>query len=283
MLIEIAVADAYGAGFEFKPAEFIKSNNDFKYHKHAIDSLDGGMYTDDTQMSVAIAEMIVRDIPFTKKNVAQAFVSAFKRDPRKGYAKGFYQFLCETKNGKEFLANINPKSKRSGAAMRAVPLGIFTNEQDVLERASLQASVTHDTDEGILSAQAIAVAAHGLLYNKVDRKDLCQYVSTYAPYKYAPYNWGSWEGRVPCAGIACADAALTIISKTSSWKKGVYKAVELGGDTDTVAAIVGGLCSLSKHHRVDIPKNLIESLEDGKYGLHYLYKLDFLWRRKGKL
>ncbi|WP_334879318.1 ADP-ribosylglycohydrolase family protein [Nostoc sp.] len=58
--------------------------------EHPRFRLNPGSYTDDTQMSIAITEVIV-------------FVTAFKRDEREGYARIFYHFFSEKfKMGKSF-------------------------------------------------------------------------------------------------------------------------------------------------------------------------------------
>lgn len=90
MLIELAIGDAYGAGFEYAdPAIVEKENNLSKYIQHPYHDLKAGAYTDDTQMSLAIAEVIVSGESWTPAVLADKFVAVFKRDPRTGYATGF--------------------------------------------------------------------------------------------------------------------------------------------------------------------------------------------------
>ena len=69
-------------------------------------------------------------------------MTAFKRDPRKGYASSFYEFLLEVRDGQEFLQRIRPDSDKCGAAMRAAPIGIFATIPEVLQRARIQAAIT---------------------------------------------------------------------------------------------------------------------------------------------
>jgi ADP-ribosyl-[dinitrogen reductase] hydrolase len=61
MLVECAIGDALGAGFEFTSSYFIKDNFNPKklsYIQHPSHQIKPGCYTDDTQMSLAIAEFI---------------------------------------------------------------------------------------------------------------------------------------------------------------------------------------------------------------------------------
>src|ERR1700676_3298355 len=114
MLLELAIGDAYGACFEYAEDSFVRENNDLSaYVQHPRPRIKPGCYTDDTQMSAAIAEIIVSDAPWTPETLAQQFVTAFKRDPRGGYASGFYALLNEVSDGTEFLARIRPESDKS--------------------------------------------------------------------------------------------------------------------------------------------------------------------------
>ncbi len=83
-----AYADAYGAGFEYAD-EMIVNNDLSRYVEHPRFRLNPSSYTDDTQMSIAIAEIIVAQAPWTVEVLADSFVKAFKRDEREGYARSF--------------------------------------------------------------------------------------------------------------------------------------------------------------------------------------------------
>ncbi len=62
MLLELAVGDAYGAGFEYADADTVAAKNDLSHYvRHPRHRISPGRYTDDTQMSLAIAEAILSD------------------------------------------------------------------------------------------------------------------------------------------------------------------------------------------------------------------------------
>jgi ADP-ribosyl-[dinitrogen reductase] hydrolase len=70
MLIELAVGDAYGAGFEYVSKTILKHNDLSGYIQHPRHKgIRPGYYTDDTQMSLAIAEAIVTDDPWTTESL----------------------------------------------------------------------------------------------------------------------------------------------------------------------------------------------------------------------
>ena len=91
---------------------------------------------------------------FRSRLLAGRFVEAFKRDPREGYAQGFYGFLCDVSDGDDFLRRVRPDSDKSGAAMRAAPVGLFPTVGEVVDKCTVQAAVTHNTPDGTNAAVA---------------------------------------------------------------------------------------------------------------------------------
>ena len=271
MLIEIAIGDAYGAGFEFVPNETIlKEHKLNKYYASRIDDLKAGQYTDDTQMSLAITELLLSKKEWTKEIIAKHFINAFERDKRCGYAKGFYKFLVSVKDEYDFIERINPESVRNGAAMRSVPLSIIKDIEELKEKAKLQASVTHNTHEGIVSSQAVALIGNYFLYQKGKKKDIVNYVYE----QTGEFFKDNKTDRVPCCAIETIDAVMTVLKQSNTFSEIIDKSVRLGGDTDSVASIACGLASLSNEFVNDLPVFLYDDLENEKYGREYIQKLD---------
>src|SRR5262245_52388788 len=74
VLVELAVGDAYGAGFEYVDQATVRAHNDLsRYLGHPRHRIPAGSYTDDTQMSLAIAETIVADLAWTPDVLAAKF------------------------------------------------------------------------------------------------------------------------------------------------------------------------------------------------------------------
>ncbi len=193
MLVELAVGDAYGAGFEYADAAFVRRYNDLSdYVKHPRHTLRTGCYTDDTQMSLAIAELLVDKLPWTAENLAAKFVEVFRRDPRTGYASGFYRFLKQVTSGAEFLERIRPNSDKSGAAMRAAPLGVLAWIDDVLHQCEVQARITHDTADGVAAAQAASLLSHYFVYELGPRVQVGEFIQ-----QHVSGQWTQpWRGEV---------------------------------------------------------------------------------------
>lgn len=273
MLTLIAMADAYGAGFEFARGSKMEKNTLSGYLEHNLDPVEAGRYSDDTQMSVAVAEALMGSEAPGALEFAEAFARAFHRDPRQAYARGFYEFLQSAPDGEAFLRGIRPDSDRSGAAMRACPVGLLGSVERVLEAAAIQARVTHDTPEGIASAQAVAAAVFHQrnLEGQAGALGLFEYLNHHVP----GFEWGApWSGRVSVSALDCARAAIWLAGTRRSYAQLLKDAVALGGDTDTVAAIAAGIASGSPNYEIDPPEWMEREAERGPYGLDFLRGLD---------
>jgi ADP-ribosylglycohydrolase len=271
MLLELAIGDAYGAGFEYVNPSVVSSKNDLTgYVQHPTHSTRPGCYTDDTQMSIAVAEAILSDEPWTERLLAGRFVGAFKRDPREGYASSFYYFLHRTRDGDDFLQNIRPDSDKSGAAMRAAPVGVCASVPEVIQKCSVQAAITHNTPDGIKAAVAVALTAHYFLYRLGKKADLGQFLE-----KRVEGEWSRpWEGKVGGKGWMSVRAALTALAGNSRMSDLLKDCVAFTGDVDTVASIALGIGSCCEEIEQDLPADLINGLENGPYGRDYLIDLD---------
>ena len=271
MLLELAIGDAYGAGFEYVDREMIRQHNNLScYVKHPRHNIQPGSYTDDTQMSLAIAETIVSGEPWKPTVLAHKFVEVFQRDPREGYATGFYHFLLHVRDGEQFLRNIRPTSEKSGAAMRAAPIGIYPTLSLVIERCTIQAVLTHDTPNGINAAVAAALMTHYFLYNLGPKKELGIFLE-----EHVRGHWATpWTGKVKSQGWMSVQAAVTALLRSDTMRELLKTCIQFSGDVDTVAAIALAAGSCSTEIAQDLPVHLIDALENGQYGRDYIRLLD---------
>jgi len=187
-------------------------------------------FTDDTVLTLAVARAILDDGDYR-----QAFLDLGRRYPHAGYGESFARWLRAP----------DPQpygSWGNGAAMRVSPVGFaFHTEAEVLAAAARSAAVTHDHPEGIKGAQATALAVFlarttrdkALIRRELGARfgyDLTRTVEAIRPtYRFDV----SCQGSVPEAVISFLDSR--------SWEDAVRSAVSLGGDSDTLACITGGI------------------------------------------
>lgn len=278
MLLRIAQADAYAVAYEYvddNDAPLLKQEMRLfdRFYKHpTYHTLPAGTYTDDTQMSIAVAEVLLeKGVYASSRDFSDAWFRCFKRDPRDGYSRGFQSLLEQAHTADELRTLITPTSTKNGAAMRAVPLGIIKDPTRCATLAGIQATTTHATFEGINSAIAVALMSR---FAHHDRRGLpslydgcVRHLPLFEEFKRP------WEGRVADraktggrdVGINTAHAVFTLLTQETSLCAIMDRVLEWGGDTDSVAAIAWGIASC-RYIDEPLPEFLETCLEVG--GMH---------------
>lgn len=193
---------------------------------------DRSEFTDDTVLTVAVADSIL-----SGKDFASSLWEYGRRYPGRGYG-GFFR---------AWLASDNPQpygSYGNGSAMRVSAVGFaYSTLDEVLEMAKRSAEVTHNHPEGIKGAQATA-AAILLARNGSPKEEIRRFVSEQFNYHLdftldsirASYRFDeTCQGTVPPAIVAFLES--------SDYDSAVRLAVSLGGDSDTLACITGGIAA----------------------------------------
>ncbi len=264
------MGDAYGAGFEFCNREkIVQCNTLAGYVSHEL-GIAPGSYTDDTQMSIAVSEVLLSKAELLSGSFADAYVRCYKRDRRKGYAKGLQELLDDCDDGAALRQRIRPESRRNGAAMRSVPLGLIANKKLLALAAREQAVVTHNTVEGVLSSQVVALMANFVLYDQAALIDLPRLVEASTGFELM----SNWSSEVECDAIQTLHAVNTALLRNRSMSSLLCDCVNFGGDVDSVAAIAMGIASLTPEYASDLPALILDGLEDREYGRNFLTLLD---------
>ena len=200
-------------------------------------------YTDDSIMTMAVANWLLTDPQHGMDTLETSFLSFAKKYPcpMGGYGGGFYRWLFEPEtfeNGKRRPYN----SFGNGAAMRCSANGWMFDTLEETERvAGLSAAITHNHPEGIKGAQSTAAAIFMARKGK-SKEEIKNYISTKYGYNLnhtcdeirSVYDWdASCQGTVPEAMVAFLDS--------TDFESAIKLAVSLGGDSDTLACITGGI------------------------------------------
>jgi ADP-ribosylglycohydrolase len=137
------------------------------------------------------------------------------------------------RDGRQFLAEIYGESNKSGAAMRAAPVGVYPTIAEVIERTRIQAAITHNTPDGINSAIAAALMSHYCLYHLGPKAELGAFLEAHVPGEWSV----SWTGKVKSKGWMSVRAAITALAASERMSDLLRRCVDFTGDVDTVAAI----------------------------------------------
>lgn len=262
------IGDMVGSVYEF---DNIKTT-DFPFFSQR------SIYTDDSIMTVAVAEWLLTDNQHTHETLEKIMVryaDAFPF-PEGGYGGSFAQWLfrperlVDCKTGKVAGKRVPYNSWGNGAAMRASAVGWKFSTLEETERvAALSASITHDHPEGIKGAQATAAAIF-LARTGKSKQEIKDYIEqrfgydldTHTDEIRKTYGWeDSCQGTVPPAIRAFLDS--------TDFESAVRIAVSLGGDSDTLACITGGI---AEAYYGEIPREIFNAAID-KLPESFLYVL----------
>ena len=262
------IGDMVGSVYEF---DNIKTT-DFPFFSQR------SIYTDDSIMTVAVAEWLLTDNQHTHETLEKIMVryaDAFPF-PEGGYGGSFAQWLfrpeglVDCKTGKLAGKRVPYNSWGNGAAMRASAVGWkFCTLEETERVAALSASITHDHPEGIKGAQATAAAIF-LARNGKSKQEIKDYIEqrfgydlgTHTDELRKTYGWeDSCQGTVPPAIRAFLDS--------TDFESAVRIAVSLGGDSDTLACITGGI---AEAYYGEIPREIFNAAMD-KLPESFLYVL----------
>lgn len=290
LLFDIAVADAYGAAFEgLTPNRYLQhfQRNDLaNYTQHPrFENHSPGVYTDDTQMSIAVAEALLDERSPSDDLFIWWFIEVFRRDPRPGYSQGFnhrLQAITTDARGERlpdttgqqvraFKRLVARFSARNGAAMRAVPIGVISDPAKVKLIADVQASPTHNSPRGSWAALAVAMMAHFAFHEGRPLTELGLFLSKHG-LRGATFDQ-AFTGFTDSRLITdeTVHAVYSLLTTTANRLELLRQAIAFGGDTDTVAAIAFGIASI--RDQTPLPQALLDGLENGPYGRQYLLNL----------
>jgi ADP-ribosylglycohydrolase len=205
-------------------------------------------FTDDTILSVAVADVLLHGGDYAK-----AFKTYYWRypNPTGSYGARFHQWAA--------APTLTPyNSWGNGSAMRVSPVGFAgTSLDDVLQEAEKTAAVTHNHPEGIKGAQATAAAIF-LARQGRSKTDIRTYITEQFGYDLhrtvdeirPTYSFNeSCQGTVPEAIVAFLDS--------TDFEDAIRNAVSLGGDSDTLTCITGGI---AEAFYSDIPEHIRQSV-----------------------
>lgn len=259
VLLGTAVGDALGVPFEKKLVnneELVawdgKTYLGSEYHK-----LSPGQYSDDTQMSLMVAESLLENKGFNPDDLSNRYVDWMVSGRARGWGKTTLMAIQNLQAGKHWSQSGIAGSEGNGTAMRSAPFGVyFRNDlKSLVQICKIDSAITHASPDAEAGSIAIAVASYYAV-NK-DTSDLLEKICPHLPDSKVKNTIASLDALTTSEHITPAQAlmilgtkanvretvpsALYCFIKFSSYYDAVLAAIKAGGDTDTTAAIVGAL------------------------------------------
>ena len=238
-IIGAIVGDIQGSVYELQEdKDKIKKNFSKKDKKLSINKQLS--FTDDTVLTFAVAKWLLEDKEHDKEKLIDLF---------KHFGGGYKPLTFSDK----FKAWVRSDSRKpfgdadDGSAMRVSPIGYYAkNIKECLELAQISAEVTHNTEEGIRGAQAIAAAIFLNRYG-LSKKEIKQYIGELFP----SYNLKrkidtirpKYEPRYNCDNVV--PESILCFLEGKDYTETVNLAISLGGDTDTMACMSGAIAAVN--------------------------------------
>lgn len=211
------------------------------YEFHATKSINFQLFppqsrwTDDTAMTIALARWLMGER--TPENLIHTMVKIGRKYPNAGFGGRFKRWLhSEDHPSMGSLGN--------GSAMRVSPVGLIADSlEEALSLAEISARVSHDHQEGIQGAQAVAAAIY-LTRTGSSKQDIKEYISHTFGYdlnRTCDEIRPTYKFESGCA--KSVPEAIICWLESETYEETVRKAISLGGDADTMACIAGSIAA----------------------------------------
>jgi poly(ADP-ribose) glycohydrolase ARH3 len=278
-LIGLCFADAVGACFEGMSREELHAKFQDQSDAWAFALNQKELrYTDDGQMTLAVAEYLAENSSIVSDELMRRFVQVY--EPWRGYGRGARVLIEAFRDHAdyEFMAeHLFPGgSLGNGAAMRSAPVGLrFLNDHSrIWKEAKASAWPTHRHELGIEGAQLIAVASSiAAAESSIDPNSLADQLTPLCStvvfqnrlerLRHVKFQ----DDMEPFGnGIEAHESVVTALAcfalYPTNYQSAISTAIWQGGDTDTIAAMTGGLVGahMGAGFTADIP---LERLEGG--------------------
>ena len=245
-----AIGDALGMPLEFgephTPDNFVTEMKPGR--------LPAGRFTDDTEMSIAVAQSLLEKQPLDGEDLAKRFIQWHKSMPpdegiQTARALSWLEKGEHWQSVSERIEREMPDSAGNGSIMRCWPIALvwWGNRSQRITDSTLQSQITHphpdciagcklvnlmivDLAKGAAPLQAFDASLQSIVISEGFRKML-----NAAPQRSRQElkNTG-WVRHT-------LESAIWALLNTSSFEDALIQAVNLGGDADTVGAVVGAL------------------------------------------
>lgn len=285
-LFGVAIGDALGVPVEFKSREAILQNLVTDMIGYGTYNQPPGTFSDDSSMTFCLAEALTND--FDLNQIARNFV--------KWYHENFWTAGGEVfdigiatrgainriAHGEvpEFAGSTDASSNGNGSLMRILPLLFYIKDLPISERYEITkkvSSITHGHIRSVISCFYYLEFTREILLGK-EKFEIYQKLQTEIPdflnslsidqYEISFFDrllkddiseLGEYEISSSGYVLHSLEASIWCLLNTDNYKEATLKAVNLGEDTDTTAAITGGVAGLLYGFDT-IPENWVEQL-----------------------
>ncbi len=258
-LLGLACGDAVGTTVEFRPRGTFPPVTDMigggPFH------LEPGQWTDDTSMALCLASSLVETGRFDPRDQMERYWRWYSRGELSSAGHCFdignatqAALLRFHESGQPYSGSSHPNSAGNGCLMRLAPIPMFAypDPSSAIHFSGDSARTTHAAPECIQASQLFGAMLHQALAG-LDRDAILfdlplsdEWMAALSP-RLASIARGDYrnktEDEIRGSGyvVECLEAALWCFYQTGDFRAAILKAVNLGDDADTTAAVCGQL------------------------------------------
>ena len=236
------IGDVVGSRFEF---------NNIKTKKFELVT-DNSKFTDDSVMTVAVADVLINGNSKNKDEVIDTLKKWGRRYPHAGYGGHFYHRVLG--NAREPY-----NSCGNGSAMRVSACGwIGKTEEEVIDLAKRVTEVTHNHREGMKGAIVTALSIYYARIGK-SKEFLKEYMEKEYPLiKQLDYEElrRTYEHEDEICKVTLPQALYCFLI-SNSFEDCLRTTISIGGDCDTTAAIS---CAIAEAYYKEIPDDIKQAV-----------------------
>lgn len=208
--------------------------------------------TDDSNLTCAIADAVLNNESYEKKLREYGLNdinNGLDKYGRSRYGKGFISWLKGESEGVSY---------GNGSAMRIAPIGYLFDDIDTIKEQTRLATIpSHDNPEAIIGAESVAVTIY-LARNNFSKEEIKKYIKK--NYYHLDYNLEELQKNYRFSS-RCSNSvpqAIYCFLISNDFEDAIRKSLSIGGDTDTIACITGGIAEAY----YGIPETLKEEVQD---------------------
>ena len=279
-IIGLVIGDALGVPVEFSYRETLQKDPVIGMRGYGTYNMPPGTWSDDTSMTIATMASIVNKQAIDYDDMMREFLDWIENGKYTQYEDTFdfgittHNGLLNYKNGMDpiLCGGTGDRDNGNGSLMRILPLAFIPNiDYETIENVS---GLTHGHLRSKIACVFYVEIAKSMIENdlsidehiKLAGDKINEYYKDSDElnhFKRIFNNDLNDEDTISSKGyvISTFESVIYSLKATDNFRDALLKSVNLGGDTDTVGAICGGLAGI--FYRYDaIPIDWIESIPE---------------------
>lgn len=269
-IIGLAIGDAMGVPLEFCTREKLMANPTTEMIGYGSHNVPKGCWSDDTSMTLCLIDAINNSGEIIPEDIAVNFVRWAEKEEftatgvRFDIGRTCLMAIMNYKKGyKAIESGLDDElSNGNGSLMRIAPLIYYCyaknlNEEEIYHIVKDVSSITHRHELSVMGCFIYVLFGIELLknntleeaYNKIKTVNYSMFsedcISRYNRIlKKEIGNYSMDEIKTTGYVVDTLEATLWVLFTTNSYDSAIIKAINMGDDTDTVGACVGGLAGI---------------------------------------